>query len=148
VISCLLTVTDPICSQPWLKASLDFVLLTFSYMSKIIYSLKIYIFRSQFWLTAHKISSLRQFHMFVIKVYLKAWFTCLCASSAPQNDLQLLCELQSYKKHQKSVAEAAIKSFSGHLWYCSITAGEVSHGKRARWFLTCIELDGCVSAIV
>jgi len=89
------------------------------WMSKIIYSLKIYIFRSQFRLTARELSSLGQFNTFVIKVYLKAWFTCACAASAPQNDLQLLRELESYKKQHESVAKAAIKSFSGHLWYLS-----------------------------
>ncbi|CAM4602153.1 unnamed protein product [Leuciscus chuanchicus] len=54
-----------------------------------------------------------------MKIYLKAWFTCACASSAPQNDLQLLCELESYKEIHEAVAKAAMKSFSGHLWYLS-----------------------------
>ena len=54
---------------------------------KLIYSLKIYLFRSQFWLTKHELSSLGHFTTFVLKVYLKAWFTSPCAPSAPQNDL-------------------------------------------------------------
>ena len=33
--------------------------------------------------------------------------------------MQLLNELQSYKKINNDVANAAIKSFSGHLWYLS-----------------------------
>jgi len=89
------------------------------WMSKLTYSLKIYIFRSQFRLTARELSSLGHFNTFVIKVYLKAWFTCACPSSDPKNDLQLLCELESYKKTHDAVAKAAIKSFSGHLWYLS-----------------------------
>ena len=89
------------------------------WMSKLIYSLKIYIFRSRFRLTACELSSLGHFNTFVIKVYLKAWFTYACASSAPQNDLQLLRELDSYKKTHEAIAKAAIKSFSGHLWYLS-----------------------------
>lgn len=72
-----------------------------------------------FRLTAHELSSLGHFNTFVLKIYLKAWFTCACASSAPQNYLQLLCELESYKKTHKAVAKAAMKSFSGHLWYLS-----------------------------
>ena len=86
-------------------------------MSIIIYSKKIYISHSQFQLTACRLFSLGQFNTFVIKVYLKVWFTCAFASYAPHNDMLLLCEQESYKKHKKSVAEAAMKSFSGHLWY-------------------------------
>ncbi len=91
------------------------------WMAKLIYSMKIFLFRSQFRLTAREMSGLSHFNSFVLKVYLKAWFTCACASSAPRNDLQLLCELENYKKINESVANAAIKSFSGHLWYLSET---------------------------
>lgn len=70
-------------------------------------------------LTARELSSLGHFNTFVLKIYLKAWFTCACASSAPQNDLQLLCELESYKESHEAVAKAAMKSFSGHLRYLS-----------------------------
>lgn len=89
------------------------------WMAKLIYSLKIFLFRSQFRLTAREMSSLGHFNTFIVKVYLKAWFTCACAVSAPQNDLNLLRELESYKKVHTDIAEAAIKSFSGHLWYLS-----------------------------
>jgi len=44
---------------------------------------------------------------------------CACALSAPRNDLQLLCELDSYKKTHDAVAKAVIKSFTGHLWHVS-----------------------------
>src|SRR6218665_3283140 len=57
------------------------------WMAKLIYSLKIYLFRSPFRLTKHELSSLGHFTTFVLKVYLKAWFTSPCAPSAPQNDL-------------------------------------------------------------
>lgn len=59
------------------------------WMAKLIYCLKIFLFRSQFRMTARELSALGHFNTFVLKVYLKAWFTCACASSAPQNDLQL-----------------------------------------------------------
>src|SRR6218665_2970575 len=68
------------------------------WMAKLIYSLKIYLFRSQFRLTKHGLSSLGHFTTSVLKVYLKAWFTSPCAPSAPQNDLLLLGKLESYKK--------------------------------------------------
>lgn len=54
------------------------------WMAKLIYSLKIYLFRSQFKLTSKELRGLRQFSQFVVTVYLKAWFTdvsvCFCDS--------------------------------------------------------------------
>ncbi|ESO00284.1 hypothetical protein HELRODRAFT_176149 [Helobdella robusta] len=60
---------------------------------------------------------LTQFQPELIIVYIKSWFTSPCASSAPNNDLLLFRELESYKKTNEAVANVALKSFSGHLWY-------------------------------
>jgi hypothetical protein len=87
------------------------------WMAKLIYCIKIFLFRSQFHLTSHEISGLRIFNVFIIRLYLKAWYTCQCAVSAPRNDLQLMKDLVAYKSVNKTVATAAITSFSGHLWY-------------------------------
>lgn len=89
------------------------------WMAKLIYSLKIFILRSQFQLTARELSSLGHFNTFILKVYLNSWFTSPCATSAPRRDLQLLQQLENYKETNDTVAKAAIKSFSGHLWYLS-----------------------------
>ena len=78
-----------------------------------------FLFRSQIRLTARELSAFGHFNTFVLKVSLKAWFTCACPSSDPRNDLQLLSELDSYKETHYAVDKAAIKSFSGHLWYVS-----------------------------
>ena len=78
-----------------------------------------HIFCSQYRLTAHKLASLGLFNTFEIKVYLKAWFTCACTLTAPKNDQHLLRELEDYKETHEGIAEAAIKSFSGHLQYLS-----------------------------
>jgi len=56
-----------------------------------------------------------------MKVYLKAWFTCQCPTSAPRNDLSLLRPIEAYKTWDESVAKEAVKSFSSHLWYLSET---------------------------
>ena len=68
-------------------------------MVKLIYCLKIYIFRSQFVLTGCELEGL---------------------ILAPLNDLDLLKQLKAYGTNQ-SVAKAALKSFSDHLWYLSET---------------------------
>src|SRR5207244_2772563 len=60
------------------------------WMAKVIYSLKIFLFRSQFKLTEREHLGLRRFNVFVMKVYLKAWFTCQCPTSAPRNDLSMI----------------------------------------------------------
>ena len=57
------------------------------WMAKLIYCFKIYLFHSQFQLTARELSGLQQFNLFVICVYLKAWFTCSSAASAARKDL-------------------------------------------------------------
>ncbi len=91
------------------------------WMAKIIYSLKIFLFRSQFHLSVRELSGLRDFSVFVLKIYLESWYTAACAATAPQNDLNLLRKLQKYKTTNETIATAAIQSFSRHLWYLSET---------------------------
>ena len=66
------------------------------WMAKIIYCLKTLLFRSQFLLTRTELKGLREFNIFVIKVYLKAWYTSSNPLEAPRNDLQLLNDLVAY----------------------------------------------------
>ena len=87
------------------------------WMAKLIYCLKIYLFRSQFILTGREFSGLMEFIVFVIQIYLKAWCTCQSPALATLKDLQLLKQLWSYKTTNESVAMAAIQSFTNHLWY-------------------------------
>jgi hypothetical protein len=89
------------------------------WMAKIIYSLKIYLFRSQFHLTQSEFKGLQQFNAFTVKLYLKAWYACMSAPVAPRNDLQLLKDLVAYRTVNKSVSCAATKTFMRHLWYLS-----------------------------
>ncbi|XP_025424087.1 uncharacterized protein LOC112693307 [Sipha flava] len=83
--------------------------------------MKIYLYRSQFKLTARELSAFQAFNIFVVKVYIKYWYTSSCGELAPNNDLNLLKELDHYKNSNKLIADAAIKSFSRHLWYLSET---------------------------
>lgn len=86
-------------------------------MSRIIYSLKIYLFRSQFRLTKHELNALRRFNIFVIKCYVEAWYTSPNAASAPHNDLTFFKRLHEYRKNDQLVSTTAVKAFSNHLWY-------------------------------
>lgn len=87
----------------------------------MIYTLKIYLFRSQFQLTTTELSGLQQFNAFVVKLYLKAWYTCMSSTSAPRNDLQLLKDLTEYIAVNKRVACEARRTLMRHLWYLSET---------------------------
>ena len=90
-------------------------------MAKLIYCLKIYLFRSQIHLTTSELAGLQQLNIFVMQVYLKAWYTCRCATSASRSDLKLLNKRVEYETINKSVAKTDMKSFSGHLRYPSET---------------------------
>ena len=75
------------------------------WMAKIIYCIKIYIFRNQFQLRAGELNSLRQFNVFIIRVYLKKWYTCQSSALAPLNDLQMLKQLIQYIFINSKIAE-------------------------------------------
>lgn len=87
------------------------------WMAKAIYSLKMFIFRSEFRLTKREIDSLRDFCIFVVLFYIKIWFTATSAIQAPNNDFELLKKLISYKNVDRPVAQRALKKISDHLWY-------------------------------
>ena len=91
------------------------------WMAKLICSLKIYLFRSQFRLTKAELTGLQQFNGFTVKLYLKAWYTSMSSTAAPRNDLQLLKDLLAYSVINKAVASSATKTFMRHLWYLSET---------------------------
>jgi len=60
------------------------------WMAKVIYSLKIYLFRDQFHLTSTEQRHLTEFCLFASRVYVNSWITCPVTCDAPISDLQLL----------------------------------------------------------
>lgn len=87
------------------------------WMAKAIYSLKIFIFRDEFGLTARELNSLRQICIFTIMVYLKAWFSSTSAIAAANHDLDFLKKLIEYKKIDASISSATCEKMTSHLWY-------------------------------
>lgn len=63
------------------------------WMAKIIYALKIYLFRDQFVLRSRELNALREFTTFAVRIYLKYWYVCPKPTLAPSNDLKLLKKL-------------------------------------------------------
>lgn len=88
-------------------------------MAKAIYSLKIFLFREEFKLSAREINGLRQVCIFLVKIYLKAWFNAPSAIQAPHNDLTFMQDLIEYKAVNSSVSKAACSKMINHLWYLS-----------------------------
>lgn len=87
------------------------------FMSKCIYSLKITLFRDYFHLTARELNSIRDFSIFVVKLYAKAWYMCTNAIKSPNQDLNFLRESFEYEKTDKVVSDAVIEKLKNHLWY-------------------------------
>lgn len=87
------------------------------WMNKVIYSLKIYLFKEQFKLTSVEKISLKQFCEFIIKAYAKAWFTASLAIKAPNSDLKMLKILSDRKK--EPMWQAAAEKLAKHSWYLS-----------------------------
>ena len=86
-------------------------------MAKVIYSMKIYLFRAQFRLTESEKNGLKRIVMFVISKYITAWFNAPLATSAPAQDLEFLKSLLNYP--DESVSKATATVFARHLWYLS-----------------------------
>ena len=89
------------------------------WMSKEIYSLKIWMFRGQFKLTYKEEQSLRKMSVFVSTVFVKHWIESSISISAPRNDLELLKALHDYSETDKEISKATLEKFSSHLWYLS-----------------------------
>jgi hypothetical protein len=89
------------------------------WMAKVIYSVKIFMFKKQFKLSKKEESNLRDICCFAVSIYIKHWFSATCAASAPRNDLNLLKSLQNYKNTNEKIANAALGKIKNHLWYLS-----------------------------
>lgn len=87
------------------------------WMSKAIYSLKLFIFKDQFKLSSKKENALKDICCFIVKCYVQAWFSSTNAIEAPLNDILFLKTLEAYKSYNKRIANVALKKIINHLWY-------------------------------
>jgi hypothetical protein len=89
------------------------------WMAKALYCLKLCLFRRQLSpsLTATEANGLLRVAVFIVRVYVKVWFSAPDTVAAPRNDLQLLKDLKAYEQVNKKVALAAQVRFQFHSWY-------------------------------
>jgi hypothetical protein len=62
-------------------------------MSKKMYSFKIYMFRKQYKLDVQEENAFRDICIFLVTIYVEAWFRCPAAIKAPYNDFIFLKKL-------------------------------------------------------
>lgn len=87
------------------------------WMAKAIYALKIFMFRHQFSISSKDVDALREVCIFIVQVYVKAWFTAPNAISAPRNDIHLLRNLSEFSAHRPNVCQTAFRKLANHLWH-------------------------------
>lgn len=87
------------------------------WMSKAIYSLKIFLFRNEFELTKKEEKALCEISIFLIKIYADAWFTSPLPIKAPFCDFNFLIKLHEYAKYDSEISKIASEKFCRHLWY-------------------------------
>lgn len=87
------------------------------WMSKCIYALKMYLFRNEFNMTNQELNGIRSVCLFVVRIYVKAWFGCTKAIEAPNQDLNLIKNIMAYP--ERDIALALLQKISNHLWYLS-----------------------------
>lgn len=89
------------------------------WMSKALYSLKIYLFRKQFNLPENQMQGLGVMNVFLIRYYIKLWFQSSDPCVAARIDLQFIQDMIRYIKVDANMARLILQKFSRHLWYLS-----------------------------
>ena len=87
------------------------------WMPSILYPAKMYAFSAQTAYDDNTIQKLERMNKFNALFYVNKWLSASVGADAPFNDLQLWHELNEYRKHDASVANAAINAMERHLWY-------------------------------
>lgn len=87
------------------------------WMAKAIYSLKMFLFRDEFNITAEEEVGFRDICVFLVTLYIKAWNQAPIAAKAPSQDLQFLKDLYEYRKIDKNISRVILHKFCNHLWY-------------------------------
>ncbi|KAE9542479.1 hypothetical protein AGLY_003340 [Aphis glycines] len=87
------------------------------WMAKAIYCLKIFMFRTSFELTISEEDGLRDICIFIVTIYIEAWFKAPSAAAAPYQDLLFIRKLYNYSSNDDDISRVALHKFRNHLWY-------------------------------
>jgi hypothetical protein len=89
------------------------------WMAKVIYILKMFLFRAQLVLEPEVVEGLKELSLFYSLIYVRWWIVAPRPIDASVNDLCLVKQLLQYKSVNKDIAIAAINKMQLHLWYLS-----------------------------
>lgn len=89
------------------------------WMAKGIYCPKMFLFRKHLRLTKKELNGLRDISIFIVTLYVKAWFGCTRAIAAPNQDLEFLKAATEYASIDQKLSQKLVAKFCGHLWYLS-----------------------------
>lgn len=78
-----------------------------------------FMFLSQFPLSTKDRQSLRDFCIFVVLLYTKAWTRCSFALEAPKQDLDFIKNVIKFEEVDDQISSAVLRKIRGHLWYLS-----------------------------
>ena len=95
------------------------------WMAKLLYSIKIALLCTKISkelpegaiFTSSQQPKIQRFVQFVVFCYIPWWLTSPIPSTAPKNDQLFINSFITYKDIDGLIANAAIKSFSNHMWY-------------------------------
>lgn len=90
------------------------------WMAKAIYCLKMFLFRNEYKLTPREVNSLRDVCLFLVKIYVKAWFGSTNAISAPNQDYNFVLDSASYSQFDSTVSKEILRKLGNHLWYFAV----------------------------
>lgn len=89
------------------------------WMAKGIYSLKEFLFREQFNLTPSEFNGLRNVCIFLVRLYIQAWFGSSNAIEAPNQDFEFIKSSVAYAETNPRISAELLKKMENHLWYLS-----------------------------
>ena len=92
------------------------------WMAKLLYAMKIFLFRDQrevFSLTRNEETQIKRFVQFGALLYTKAWTEAPLAAEAPRGDMQLWLDIGKYQVIDREISHEARKVLERHLWYLS-----------------------------
>lgn len=87
------------------------------WMAKAIYALKLFMFRDQFKVSKKQLDGLRDVCIFLILLYVKAWFRSNLSIEAPNNDIQFIQASIAYSHVDQTISDIIIEKICNHLWY-------------------------------
>ena len=87
------------------------------WMSKILYSLKMYLFQDQLEYDQQLIMKLEKICLFIVLVYVPSWLNASSGVDAAVHDLQLWKDIKFFAEIDKNISEAATIVLKRHFWY-------------------------------